>query len=108
MTPEGRVKAMADRRLPDGLPGVYRFKPVQNGMGAPALDEYGCYRGVFYAIEYKVPGKDLTDRQKATAAKIVAAGGIVFKVCTKDDLESAIRVIHIAGALNHGGPYGQH
>lgn len=89
MTPEGRVKAIVTRALRD-LPETYRFMPVQNGMGAPALDYYGCHRGWFFAVETKVEGKNLTPRQEATKAAIEAAGGIVFVVRNKHDVEVMI------------------
>lgn len=79
MTPEGRVKAKVKRRLKE-LPRRYHFMPVQNGMGAPALDFYCCINGKFVAIETKAPGKHLTPRQENTRAEILAAGGMVFVV----------------------------
>ena len=79
MTPEGRVKAAVKRALAT-LPRRYHFMPVQNGMGAPALDFYCCINGRFVAIETKAPGKKLTARQEATRDQIYAAGGIVFVV----------------------------
>lgn len=79
MTPEGRVKAKVKRRL-DELLQRYRFMPVQNGMGSPALDFYCCIHSRFVAIETKAPGKKMTDRQRHTASEIEAAGGLVFEV----------------------------
>jgi hypothetical protein len=59
---------------------MYRFMPVQNGMGAPGLDFYLCAGGWFIAIETKAPGKYLTPRQETTKAEIEAADGLVFVV----------------------------
>lgn len=91
MTPEGRVKALVKRAL-DALP-VYRFMPVQNGMGAPGLDFYGCSEGRFIAIETKTPGKHLTPRQKTTAEQIVAAGGAVFVVREPADVSDMVLLL---------------
>lgn len=85
-TPEGKVKAKVKRAF-TSLPAAYRFMPVQNGMGMPGLDFYCCVNGRFIAVETKVAGKKLTDRQRETAAQIVAAGGLVFVIRDDDDVE---------------------
>ena len=90
MTPEGRIKAKLKREL-DKLPNVYRFMPVQNGMGAPALDFYLCIEGGFVAIETKAPGKKLTPRQEATRDNITAAGGTVYVISTLEEVDTFIR-----------------
>lgn len=95
MTPEGRVKAKVKRALAT-LRRHYHFMPVQNGMGAPALDYFCCISGLFIAIETKVPGKGLTDRQRLTANAIVAAHGIVYVIHDDHEIEQMIY------ALNHG------
>lgn len=78
MTPEGKVKAKIDVLLKQY--GAYYLKPVQNGMGAPALDYHGIHRGVGFVIEAKAPGKEPTDRQLRTMKAIWAAGGAVFVI----------------------------
>lgn len=93
MTPEGKVKAMVKKRL-DALPKMYRFMPVQNGMGKPGLDFYLCAGGWFIAIETKAPGNKLTERQETTKAEIEAADGIVFVVDGPESLEYAMQRIH--------------
>lgn len=93
MTPEGKVKAKVNRALAK-LPHTYKFCPVQNGMGAPGLDYYCCIGGLFVAIETKVPGKDMTDRQKITRDQIEAAGGLVF--CIHDQAEIDTMLAQIA------------
>ena len=86
MTPEGRIKAKVTKAL-KALPHVWRFMPVQNGMGSPALDYINCVNGYFVAIETKVPGKQLTPRQKITARLIAyEAGGTVFVVRDDEDI----------------------
>ena len=88
MTPEGRVKNKVNKALHEL--GAYRFMPVQRGMGAPALDYYNCLWGMFVAVETKVPGKQLTDRQKNTACQIAGAGGIVFVIRDQTDIDIMI------------------
>jgi hypothetical protein len=90
MTPEGAVKARVKTHLKKVFPDVYMFMPVQNGMGAPALDFYCCLRGVFFAIETKAPGKKLTPRQETTAEQIRSAYGQVFVVSTQEEIDLMI------------------
>lgn len=87
MTPEGRVKAKVNRRLQGLRPQLYKFMPVQNGMGAPALDYFGCFIGNFFAIETKKPGGKPTPRQLQTIKEIENAGGLVFVVDGDDDID---------------------
>jgi hypothetical protein len=93
-TPEGKVKDMVRRGL-EKLTALYRFMPVQNGMGAPGLDFYLCAGGWFIAIETKVKGKKPTPRQDQTIANIEAAHGLVFVV---DDKESCDRAMDVIGS----------
>lgn len=93
MTPEGKVKAKVKRAL-DALPRRYRFCPVQNGMGMPGLDFYCCVGGMFVAIETKVEGKKLTDRQLETARTIAQAGGMVFVIRNDDDVAQMLTRLH--------------
>ena len=92
-TPEGRVKALVKRRLEKEFPGCYRFMPVQNGMGAPALDFYYCIGGLFVGIETKAPGGKPTPRQSLTMGEIRAAHGITFAVDGEESLTNAIACI---------------
>ncbi len=86
MTPEGKIKAKVKKAL-DTLPRCYRFMPVQQGLGAPALDFYCCISTRFIGIETKAKGKGMTARQLETAREINDAGGLVFLVC--DDISLA-------------------
>lgn len=78
MTPEGKVKERVKKFLREH--NAYWFCPVQNGMGAPALDFMQVQvPGVpAFVIETKAPGKKVTVRQARTIAQIRAAGGTVF------------------------------
>jgi hypothetical protein len=92
MTPEGKVKAKVKRAL-EKLRRKYHFMPVQNGMGAPALDIFCCIEGFFVAIETKVPGKHMTERQMVTASQIADAGGLVFVIHDDDEIEAMMHRI---------------
>lgn len=52
------------------------MKGGPEGRGLP--DHVGCYRGVFFAIEWKMPGREntLTKHQAAGLRTIARAGGI--------------------------------
>lgn len=95
LTPEGRVKALVNRRVAtfaaQSGDRVYRFMPVQNGMGAPGLDYFFCVNGHFVAVETKVPGKDLTPRQTITQAAIKKAGGRVYVVHNAKECDEMIK-----------------
>jgi hypothetical protein len=90
MTPEGRVKGLVKNLLRKIL--AYWHCPVQNGMGAPALDFHVCIPiivtpamvgkriGLYAAIETKAPGKHPTPRQVLTIKAIEAAGGKVLVI----------------------------
>lgn len=103
MTPEGKIKAKVKRAMAS-LPRCYRFMPVQNGMGAPSLDFINCIQGIFVAIETKTPGKQLTDRQKATAISIREAGGCVYVIRDDADIRFMLGDLH-KGILLHGTIY---
>lgn len=78
-TPEGKVKKQV-RKLLEHYEGVYRFMPVQNGMGETTLDFLCCFNGKFFSIETKAPGKTVTLRQQGTIDKMKAAGAEVFVI----------------------------
>lgn len=90
MTPEGAIKRKVNQILGALGADCYRFMPVQNGMGAPALDYYLCVRGQFVAIETKREGGKLTPRQRLTKAAIEAAGGTVLVVSDEESLAAAV------------------
>ena len=78
MTPEGKVKNLIDKVLNEFQ--AYYLKPVQNGMGSPALDYHGSHRGLAFVIEAKAPGKSPTDRQIATLRRISKSGASLFVI----------------------------
>jgi hypothetical protein len=78
MTPEARVKTTVKKLLEEF--SCYHYWPTSNGMGAPALDCIGCYKGRFFSIECKAPGKKPTRRQEITIDHINEAQGKTFVI----------------------------
>lgn len=81
--------------------GAYAVK-THGGMyqtaGLP--DIAGCYLGMFFGLEVKVPGREktVTKIQSATLAQIRAAGGMALVITT---VERALDVLDsIASALD--------
>lgn len=77
-TPEGKTKQTIDKLLNDF--SAYYLKPVQNGLGSPALDYHGSHRGLAFVIEAKAPGKEPTPRQVATLRRISKSGASLFVI----------------------------
>ena len=77
---EKTVKAAVRKRLKQL--GAYQCWPVLFGMGERTVDCIGCYKGRFFAIECKAPGKQPTDIQLWKLSKIAAAGGAIFVIDT--------------------------
>lgn len=82
MTPEGKVKKAVDQVLHEHktISGTYALKPVQNGMGSPALDYHGSHKGFAFVIETKAPGKSPTPRQLSTLRRIALSGASCFLI----------------------------
>ena len=66
--------------------GAYAHWPVQMGLGEVCLDCHGCFRGKYFGIETKAPGKKPTKLQELTIERIRAAGGLAFVI---DSVEQA-------------------
>lgn len=88
MTPEGRVKS-AVKRLFGTYNSVYYFMPVQTGIGASTIDFICCYRGMFFGVETKAPGKKPTSRQDLIMTFIRDAGAPTFVI---DGTESIMKL----------------
>tara|TARA_R110002167_G_scaffold117114_2_gene292802 strand:- start:11230 stop:11565 length:336 start_codon:yes stop_codon:yes gene_type:complete len=98
-TPEGAVKKKIKAML--NKHGVYSFMPVQNGMGAAALD-YHCAvppAGLALMVEAKAPGKKATLRQEVTMQQMESAGArtIVIDGDNMDELEELIATMVLLG-----------
>lgn len=88
-TPEGRVKD-AVKKLLESFEGCYYYMPVPGGFGAATLDFIGCFRGVFFAIETKAPGKKPTKRQVQTMDRMRACGASTFVIAGESEGDLAL------------------
>jgi penicillin-binding protein-related factor A (putative recombinase) len=61
-----------------------------HSQGRPDLE--GCYRGLFFAIEAKQPGREstLTERQKAQLKAIKRAGGIAGVLTSRQGVRKLV------------------
>lgn len=84
MTPESRNKSSV-RKLLARYQGMYSYWPVPGGFGRATVDVLGCYRGRFFAIEVKAPGKKPTLRQTQALSEMQAAMGMTFVI---DDVDA--------------------
>ena len=81
---KGAVKAFLTAR------GAWFYMPVLTGYGISTLDFIGCYKGRFFAIETKAPGKKPTPRQSLTIEQIGSHGGQVFVIDSVDRVETTL------------------
>jgi hypothetical protein len=80
-TPEGKVKQKLLRFINSLEPVPYAFFPVPGGYGRSGIpDIVGCWRGRFFAIECKAPGKlsNTTALQNREMEMIRRGGGVAF------------------------------
>jgi|SRR5215831_10270994 hypothetical protein len=87
MGPEAKVKA-AIRAFLKTLKDCWWYMPAAHGYGINGVPDFvGCYRGVFFAIEAKAPGKlrTLTPLQQAAIRGINDAQGWAVAA---DDVET--------------------
>ena len=88
MTPEVRVKTVIKKYLTSI--GAYFFSPIGGAFSAHGVpDLVGCWRGLFFGIEVKAPGKlkNTTENQRAHLDAIRAADGISI---VADDVKTVI------------------
>jgi hypothetical protein len=78
MTPEGKIKAKLRRML--NAYDCWHYWPVPGGYGRRTVDVLGLYRGHFFAVEAKRPGKGPTELQTQELALIQDTGGTSFVV----------------------------
>ena len=87
---ESTIKNHVRKRLKEL--GAYYFMPVQFGVGNVTLDFLVCYRGKFYGIETKAPGRKLSPQQQNTVTKLINAGAGVFVI---DSIEAADAIVFL-------------
>jgi hypothetical protein len=90
---EQTVKLAVKKQL-DAI-GAFHHWPVQMGLGDRCLDCHGCYKGFYFAVETKAPGKLPTAIQNHTIAKIRAAGGKVFVIDHPDKVPNVLTPANI-------------
>jgi hypothetical protein len=78
-TPEAKIKKLVKDALAEYAP-LYQYWPVPAGFGPSSLDCIVCYRGYFFGIETKAPGKKPTARQYLCIQQMQAAGAITFVI----------------------------
>lgn len=91
---ERSIKATANKKARERGAWLVNFPAVVH-VGIP--DTLGCYRGIFFAIEYKAPGGRVRPAQRLTHRKIRKAGGrvcvprsVADVVAFLDDLDAEI------------------
>ena len=100
MTPEGRVKALIAKLLahydiqPAAKAGTFTtsagwfYAAVQGPLSVRGIPDFiGHYRGRFWAIEAKAPGRVPTGFQKMQVDAIRCSGGAVFVIDGEESLK---------------------
>jgi hypothetical protein len=89
-TPEGKVKAAVKKFLTSI--GAWYCMPATGGYGMSGVPDFiVCWRGAFFAIETKAPGKkwNVSELQHRQIAGIHQAGGRAVVV---DDVSQLVEV----------------
>lgn len=74
-TPEGKVKKRVKEILKEL--GAYYAMPVTGGYGNSGVPDFlVCYCGIFFGIETKAKGGEVTALQRKNLDEIANAGGI--------------------------------
>ena len=103
-TPENKVKAKIKACI-KRFPGVYSNWPVPAGYGTPTLDCFGCYYGMFFAVEAKAPGKKPTPRQDLTINQMAEAGAAVFVIDGDEGVAKLEQWLDAVRIWNSGGEH---
>lgn len=101
-----KERGVASLSRPDPDAVGYYVMYVPHGYGEPMLDFTGCYKGRFFTVETKAPGKDMTARQSLIAKTILQARGVVMHDDTWETLHLKMRLFFDAidaGALEGNG-----
>lgn len=99
-TESGLAKACIERLRQLGA-YVNKNHGGPNSQGRPDLE--GCYRGMHFGIELKLPGKEdkVTKLQRSQLRKIKKAGGLAAMATRVDQMDKAIKILDKrADALN--------
>lgn len=93
MTPESKLKR--DLKVYLTAIGAYYYMPVPTGFGTRTVDFLGCWRGRFFAIETKSPGRQATPSQARTLEAVREAGGIAVLAFTLQDAMGAFEGVEL-------------
>jgi hypothetical protein len=107
MTPEGRIKqkvmgtfdyfGINSARSESKSGSGWYYMPVQNGLGVKGIPDFiGHYKGHFFAIETKAPGRKPTAWQERVGRSIQNTGGEWFVIDgdeTLVDFRAWLRII---------------
>lgn len=94
MTPEGKVKKEIKDFL-DTVPELWYFMPVSLGMGRHGIpDIIGCYKGHFFAVECKAPGKSATALQLRELQAIDVAHGVGIVTDSVSTVQALIALLN--------------
>jgi hypothetical protein len=75
-------------------PGVWFFKVHGSAMQAAGIPDFvGCWRGRFFGLEVKVPGRTATKLQARTLELIASAGGIAGVVTSVDEAAACLAAL---------------
>lgn len=97
-TPEAKVKAYLKKKLT--ALGAWQYWPVSMGMGAHGIpDCIGCYKGRFFGVEVKAPGRRGQKNRGCSALQVMqlnnirAAGGLGMVVDGPEEVMEFIAVL---------------
>ena len=80
--------------------GGFAYKTHGSAFQQAGLpDVVGCYVGIFFGIEVKVPGKTASKLQQRTIDEIIAAGGIAGCVTSVEPVKAAIAILDRPAAI---------
>ena len=91
-TPEVKVKKQIRKLLDEA--GAYYAMPIGTGYGNSGVPDFlCCFRGVFWAVETKAPGKrgNTTVLQQRQIADICSAGGRAVVIDDVKQLEELMK-----------------
>lgn len=73
--------------------GGYALKIHGSAMQPKTIDVVACYRGYFFGIEVKQPGKDATERQRFTLEQVLEAGGRSLVAVSVEDVSNILDTV---------------
>lgn len=106
-TPETKLQRKIRDRLKEEFPGIFLFKKHGGPHSPKGIPDFvGCFNGLFFGLEVKVPGREdtLTKYQSKSLKDIRAAGGVADMVTSPDQAYHVLRKA-LKNMRIHGRPY---